>query len=394
MADAVAGKGQVPVGRVLAPRLPQRAQVGFDLRPAGGEQWAQNPPLRKPHHRVYARESLGPCAAQELCQNRLRLVVARVGGGHGVHRTRGHQLAKPCITQPPGRFLDGLGRFSRCRIGRACRSRIHARLVKGQTEAVRQLPAKIPVRVCFGPTQAVMQMRRVHHEAQFAASRGQRPQQRDRIRAAGKSHPNPQARLQQGRVESQIGSRSAHQRMIAPLCEQGSPHGAWGAYRPPYTQPMFETRTATTADVALIASHRRAMFAAMGGHDEALLDGIHRASEPWVARMIAEGKYLGWITTDKARPIASAGLLILDWPPHPFDPTGEKRGYLLNFFVDPEYRRRGLARSLVELCLAEARRRSIRVVSLHASPEGRTVYEQLGFRPTNEMLFVDSQTEP
>jgi GNAT superfamily N-acetyltransferase len=153
---------------------------------------------------------------------------------------------------------------------------------------------------------------------------------------------------------------------------------------------MLETRAATAADVRLIASHRRAMFAAMGGYDEALLDGIRRASEPWVARMIGEGKYVGWITSHESRAIASGGLLILDWPPHPFDPSGEKRGYLLNFFVDPEYRRRGLARALVELCLAEARGRSIRVVSLHASSEGRPVYEQLGFRPTNEMLRVDS----
>jgi len=152
---------------------------------------------------------------------------------------------------------------------------------------------------------------------------------------------------------------------------------------------MMETRIAAIADAALIASHRRAMFAAMGGYDEALLDGIRSASEPWLARMMSEGKYLGWITTEEGRAIASGGLLILDWPPHPFDPAGEKRGYLLNFFVDAEYRRRGLARALVEICLAEARRRSIRVVSLHASPEGRPVYEQLGFRPTNEMLRVD-----
>ena len=156
---------------------------------------------------------------------------------------------------------------------------------------------------------------------------------------------------------------------------------------------MPETRPATIADAGLIASHRRAMFAAMGGYDEALLDGIRRASEPWLARMIAEGKYLGWITTHEGRAIASGGLLILDWPPHPFDPVGEKRGYLLNFFVDPEHRRRGLARALVELCLAEARRRSIGVVSLHASAEGRPVYEQLGFRATNEMLRADPQTE-
>ena len=45
----------------------------------------------------------------------------------------------------------------------------------------------------------------------------------------------------------------------------------------------------------------------------------------------------------QARSVASAGLLILDWPPHPFDPEGELRGYLLNVYVEPEYRKRGLA---------------------------------------------------
>jgi len=151
---------------------------------------------------------------------------------------------------------------------------------------------------------------------------------------------------------------------------------------------MLETRSATTADAALIASHRRAMFAAMGGFEEPILDAVRRTSGPWTARMIEEGRYLGWITMDADRPIASAGLLILDWAPHPLDPVGETRAYLLNVFVEPEYRGRGLARGLVELSLAEARRRNIRVISLHASNEGRPLYEKLGFRTTNEMLCV------
>ncbi len=105
--------------------------------------------------------------------------------------------------------------------------------------------------------------------------------------------------------------------------------------------------------------------------------------------MMGEGKYLGWILLDDQRPIASAGLLILDWPPHPLDPTGEYRAYLLNVFVEPQYRRGGLARELVALCLAEAGRRKLRVISLHASKEGRPLYESLGFRSTNEMLLTD-----
>jgi ribosomal protein S18 acetylase RimI-like enzyme len=57
--------------------------------------------------------------------------------------------------------------------------------------------------------------------------------------------------------------------------------------------------------------------------------------------------------------------------------------------VEPEYRRRRLASNLIELALAEARRRGIRVVALHSTEEGRRLYEAAGFRSTNEMFFVE-----
>jgi len=157
----------------------------------------------------------------------------------------------------------------------------------------------------------------------------------------------------------------------------------------PILTSMFQTRLATVADASLITSHRRAMFAAMGSTPTSILDAMSRNFEPWVARMIAEGKYTGWITLDDARPVASAGLLVLDWPPHPLDLAGEHRGYLLNVYVDPEFRRRGLAHGLVDRCLAEGHRRGLRVVALHSSDTARPIYETFGFRATNEMFYVE-----
>jgi ribosomal protein S18 acetylase RimI-like enzyme len=115
---------------------------------------------------------------------------------------------------------------------------------------------------------------------------------------------------------------------------------------------------------------------------------MRQNAEPWTKNMILAGKYAGWITSDGERPVASAGLLVLDWPPHPLDPSGEHRGYMLNVFTEPEYRGRGLARALVELCLAEAKGRSIRIVALHSSDAGRPIYDAYGFKASNEMLFV------
>ena len=152
---------------------------------------------------------------------------------------------------------------------------------------------------------------------------------------------------------------------------------------------MLQTRTATLADVTLIAAHRKAMFKAIGGTQESALETLRQNCVPWLERMMVDGKYLGWITFDGERAVASAGLMLMDWPPGPFDPVGEIRGYILNVFVEPEYRGRGLATNVVEACMEESRRRGIRVITLHASSAGRPLYEALGFGSTNEMRYLD-----
>ena len=156
---------------------------------------------------------------------------------------------------------------------------------------------------------------------------------------------------------------------------------------------MLETRKATIDDAELITRHRKAMFADADSAPHDVLEEMGRNFEPWVRRMLVDDKYVGWIIRDGDRAVASAGFLQLDWAPHYLDPTAEKRGYVLNVFVEPEYRRRGLAQALMSECMDEARRRGIRVVALHASKNGQPVYEKLGFTTSNEMLFVDRVIE-
>jgi ribosomal protein S18 acetylase RimI-like enzyme len=152
---------------------------------------------------------------------------------------------------------------------------------------------------------------------------------------------------------------------------------------------MLATRGATLQDAALIAAHRHAMFAEMGKSDPAALEEMRRNFVPWVERMIETEKYVGWIVVDEEKPVASGGFFELDWPPHPFDPAAEHRGYLLNFWVEPAYRGRGLARMLVREGLAETQRRGLRVTALHASEAGRRVYAKMGFSETSEMFYIE-----
>jgi ribosomal protein S18 acetylase RimI-like enzyme len=152
---------------------------------------------------------------------------------------------------------------------------------------------------------------------------------------------------------------------------------------------MLKTRLAVAADAPLITRHRRRMFVDAGRRDDPVLQIMSEAHEPWVARAIAEGRYLGWLTEDDGKVVAGAGLLLLEWPPHPLDPRSTVRGYLCNVYVEPSHRRQRLASHLIEMALAEARRRYIRVVALHSTEEARRLYEANGFRTTNEMFYVE-----
>jgi GNAT superfamily N-acetyltransferase len=84
--------------------------------------------------------------------------------------------------------------------------------------------------------------------------------------------------------------------------------------------------------------------------------------------------------------VAGAGMWLMDFPPHWMDPE-PRRAYLLNFYVEPAFRGQGLAYELLKTAVEDARRRGIKVVSLHASKFGKPLYERNGFEPTNEMIL-------
>ena len=50
-----------------------------------------------------------------------------------------------------------------------------------------------------------------------------------------------------------------------------------------------------------------------------------------------------------------------------------------------EFRKRGIARQVMVQILDWIKGRGFHGVNLHASAEGRSLYEKLGFEPTNEM---------
>ncbi|MEM7446424.1 MAG: GNAT family N-acetyltransferase [Pseudomonadota bacterium] len=148
---------------------------------------------------------------------------------------------------------------------------------------------------------------------------------------------------------------------------------------------MIETRPIASDDLDLVCRHRVAMFTADGRRTEAELADMDRAFRDWLAPRLEDGSYFGFVVEDDGRPVAGIGLMVLDWPPHPMHQSDGRRGYVLNMYVEPSHRKRGIARSLMALADRAFADRGIGYAILHATDEGRPVYEGLGWRATSEM---------
>ena len=128
------------------------------------------------------------------------------------------------------------------------------------------------------------------------------------------------------------------------------------------------------------------MFEDMGYADARALEVMLAVSTPLIGRGIEDGSYRGWLAEGSDGVVAGGGVILLQFQPHPMDPRPQ-RAWVVNMFTEPEHRRRGLARLLMDTIVTWCRAEGLRFLYLHASDEGRALYESLGFVPTNEMLL-------
>jgi GNAT superfamily N-acetyltransferase len=160
---------------------------------------------------------------------------------------------------------------------------------------------------------------------------------------------------------------------------------------------LFTIRLALPEDAGAIAWHRARMFQDMGEVTSPMFEVLRAKSFDYLRNALTCGNYVGWLATAADSPstiIGGAGIALRDVSPHPLvRSNGEvqvaegRHGILLNVFTEPEWRRLGIASSLLERMVDWARTERLDRLVLHASKEGRAVYERFGFVATNEMRF-------
>jgi GNAT superfamily N-acetyltransferase len=161
---------------------------------------------------------------------------------------------------------------------------------------------------------------------------------------------------------------------------------------------QFHIRLATPADAETIGWHRARMFQDMGDVPADLFDEFYARSRERLREQLTTGEYIGWLASTKeasGKIIAGAGVQLRHVSPHPLtNSNGEttiaegRHALILNVFTEPEWRQRGIATFLVQQIIAWSREQRLDRLVLHASAEGRALYERLGFTATNEMKLA------
>lgn len=145
-----------------------------------------------------------------------------------------------------------------------------------------------------------------------------------------------------------------------------------------------EMRPVSPDDLEVICRHRLEMFRD-AGRPEPDLALMMAPFRQWLEKQLSVGAYRGFVVHDGAQAIGGVGLMLIDWPPHPAHPLEAHRGYVLNLYVEPSWRGRGIGRALMGAADDELIRLGVSFAVLHSTTAGRPLYERVGWRGTSEM---------
>ena len=149
-------------------------------------------------------------------------------------------------------------------------------------------------------------------------------------------------------------------------------------------------RMITADDAPAVARHRAQMFRDIERLSDEETELSRSVTEPWIADLIRSGHYVGWVVEIDGRVVAGGGAFVNELGPGPGRYRKGRGAHVANIYTEPEYRRRGIARQVMQAILAWCEENAMDQVTLAASDEGRALYEALGFRPTNDMRLTKS----
>ncbi|RHW35003.1 GNAT family N-acetyltransferase [Lysinibacillus yapensis] len=137
----------------------------------------------------------------------------------------------------------------------------------------------------------------------------------------------------------------------------------------------MDFRVATVDDLEVLISLREQLLIDEGQDSS---NTIKDELKGFFTKQLSDDLLVQWLVEDGDTVMATGGVQFISFPPSFQNPSG-RRGYILNMYTHPNYRKQGLAKKLLNLCIEEARQRNVYHLFLISSEMGKPVYKKYGF---------------
>ena len=149
----------------------------------------------------------------------------------------------------------------------------------------------------------------------------------------------------------------------------------------------MEYRKAGSGDIESLVILRKKQLIDEGGKETVSID---EELERFFREGLADGSVVVWVAEDEGEIVSTVGVCFYNYPPTFRNATG-KIAYLTNVYTKDEYRNRGIATDLLKHIMDEIKAEKCGITRLHASSQGRRMYEKMGF--TDDEGFMSFKNE-
>lgn len=107
--------------------------------------------------------------------------------------------------------------------------------------------------------------------------------------------------------------------------------------------------------------------------------------QAYYEKHLADETFVSFLAVDSGKIIGTSGMSFVEKPPYYSNPSG-KIGLLSSMYTLKEYRRKGIAKKLLDLVVQEAKRYGCGAVQITASDMGVLLYTDYGFKKNGNFM--------
>lgn len=149
---------------------------------------------------------------------------------------------------------------------------------------------------------------------------------------------------------------------------------------------MVEVREAVKGDDFVIAKYLCHIALELGLPSDSIRQDWLSRTTNFINHARQNLAYQGFIAELNGRIVGSASCQRLEL--YPMISDQHQKGYIWGVYVEPTYRRQGIASELMQKATDYLKSIGCTQVVLHTSDHGRSLYSNLGYMESNEMFYL------